>query len=758
MFAKGIAFLAGTVVVCELPTLAPLGPLLPLLCLACAFLFWRRAPHWALVIAGAVWTWQFGSAALAHGFDPVLNGQRWIVTGDIASVPQVDRDHASFDLELVDAPAPIANLRRLRLGWYQRDLDVHAGERWQVLVQLRHAHGLRNPGDYDFEGRLFDQGIDATGYVVRCPCNARIGAASWRSPVLRARAWIATRIAAALPASANLGIVQDLAVGVDEHVTADQWRTFAATGTTHLMAISGFHIAGVAFVAIAIVRALWRWVGTSAFARSDAESIVGMATATGYALLAGFSVPTQRTLVTLACAFLATLLRRATAVWGLLGVALIGVLLLDPLAALGAGFWLSFATVAGILYALEGRIGRRSEWGDLVPAQVAATLCLLPLTLWLFGSVSLIGPLINLVAIPVFSLGLVPAILIGVAALLLLPEPCGAVWFSMIDLAISHAWPVFSALGQSSLAQVHLAVRPVWTMLLLAGGTLWLLAPWPLRIRLLGVAFALPALLWRPPIIAPGGFELTVLDVGQGLSVFVATREHHLLFDTGPQSQSGRAAAEFSVIPFLQQDGITRLDALVLSHGDRDHTGGAAVVRQAVSVTREFAGGKRRAKSGKPCQAGERWNWDGVHFEFLHPAAGSSPVTENNASCVLEVRGTGGTALLTGDIEAAAEQEVLERVNPGRFDVVVVPHHGSRSSSSNDFVAALAPRWAIVAAGYDNRWHFPKAEVTERWQAAGARVLTTAKSGAITFRFEPDALRAQPLEYRERVRRFWHVD
>src|SRR6266850_5579552 len=225
MFAKGIAFLAGTVIVCELPTLAPLGPLLPLLCLACVFLFWSRAPHWALLIAGAAWTCQFGSAALAHGLDPLLNGQRWIVTGDIASVPQVDSDHTSFDLELVDAPAPIAHLRRLRLGWYERDLDVRAGERWQVLVQLRHAHGLRNPGDYDFEGRLFDQGIDATGYVVRCPCNARIGAASWRSPVLRARAWIAMRIAAALPASANLGIVQDLAVGVDEHVTADQWRT-----------------------------------------------------------------------------------------------------------------------------------------------------------------------------------------------------------------------------------------------------------------------------------------------------------------------------------------------------------------------------------------------------------------------------------------------------------------------------------------------------------------------------------------------------
>lgn len=745
-------------VVCELPTLTPLGPLLPLLCLACAFLVWSRAPHGALLIAGALWTWQFGSAALAHGLDPRLNGQRWIVTGDIASVPQVDSEHASFDLALVDAPAPIANLRRLRLGWYERDLDVRAGERWQVLVQLRHAHGLRNPGDNDFEGRLFDQGIDATGYVVRCPCNARIGAASWRSPVLRARAWIAMRIAAAMPASVNLGIVQDLAVGVDEHVTSDQWRTFSATGTTHLMAISGFHIAGVAFVAMAFVRVLWRSVAIRAFARSDAESIVGMTAAICYALLAGFSVPTQRTLVTLACVFLATLLRRASAVWSLLGIALIGVLLLDPLASLGAGFWLSFATVAGILFALEGRVGRRSEWGELVPAQIAATLCLLPLTLWLFGSVSLIGPLINLVAIPVFSLALVPAILIGVAALVLLPQSCGAVWFSMIDLAISKAWPLFSALGHSPLAQIHMAARPAWTMLLLAAGALWSLAPWPLRVRLLGLAFGLPALFWRAPTIGSAGFEVTVLDVGQGLSVFVATREHCLLFDTGPRSQSGRAAAEFSVIPFLQQHGITRLDALVLSHGDRDHTGGAAVVRQAVSVTREFAGGRRNVKSARPCEAGRKWNWDGVDFEFLHPAARSSPATENNASCVLKVTGQEGTALLTGDIDAAAEKEVLEHSDPGRIDVVVVPHHGSRSSSGIDFVATLAPRWAVVAAGYDNRWHFPNSDVVERWQAAGARVLTTARSGAITFRFDPGAVRSQPLEYRESRRLFWHVD
>jgi competence protein ComEC len=757
MFAKGIAFFIGTLVVCALPDLARLEPLLPVLCLALAFLFWSRSLLCALFVAGVLWTWHYGSTALAHGLDPHLNGQRWLVTGQIASVPEVDGQHASFDFDLLDAPAPIANLRKLRLGWYERDLHVRAGERWQVLVQLRHAHGLRNPGAYDFEGRLFDQGIDATGYVVRCPCNARIRAATWRSPVLRAREWIAARIAAALPGSANLGIVQDLAVGFDEHVTTDQWRTFSATGTTHLMAISGFHIAGVAVVAMAIVRVAWRWLGTTAFARRDAESIVGMAAAASYALLAGFSVPTQRTLVTLACVFLAKLLRRAAAVWNLLGVALIGVLLLDPLSGLGAGFWLSFATVAGILYALEGRIGRRSEWRELVPAQAAATLCLLPLTLWLFGSASLVGPLINLVAIPVFSLILVPAILIGVV-LLVLPEPCGSVWFSMIDFAMSRAWPVFATLGHAPLAQVHVAARPAWTMLMLGVGGLWVLAPWPFRVRLLGLAFALPALAWRPPLMAPGGFELTVLDVGQGLSVFIATREHRMLFDTGPQSQSGRAAAEFSVIPFLHQRGDARLDALVLSHGDRDHTGGAAAVREAVSVTREWAGGNRPVPAAEPCVAGLQWTWDGVRFEFLHPAAGHPRVKENDASCVLEVTGVRGAALLTGDIEATAENEVLEHVNPGPVDVVVVPHHGSRGSSGIDFVAALAPRWAVVSAGYDNRWHFPKAEVIERWQAAGARVLTTATSGAITFRFEPDGPLPPPLEYRERVRRFWHVD
>jgi competence protein ComEC len=540
-------------------------------------------------------------------------------------------------------------------------------------------------------------------------------------------------------------------------VTADQWRTFSATGTTHLMAISGFHIAGVAVVAMAIVRAAWCWLGTTAFARSDAESVVGMAAAASYALLAGFSVPTQRTLVTLACVFLAKLLRRASAVWNLLGVALIGVLLIDPLAGLGAGFWLSFATVAGILYALEGRIGRRSEWRELVPAQAAATLCLLPLTLWLFGSASLVGPLINLVAIPVFSLVLVPAILVGVA-LLVLPDPCASVWFSMIDFTLSRAWPVFSTLGHAPLAQIHVAARPAWTMAMLGVGALWVLAPWPFRVRLLGLAFALPALAWRAPTPAPGGFELTVLDVGQGLSVFIATREHRMLFDTGPQSQSGRAAAEFSVIPFLYQRGDARLDALVLSHGDRDHTGGAATVREAVSVTREWAGGNRPLPAAKPCVAGLHWNWDGVRFEFLHPAAAHARVKENDASCVLKVTGARGTALLTGDIEATAEKEVLEHGNPGPIDVVIVPHHGSHSSSGIDFVAALAPRWAIVSAGYDNRWHFPKAEVIERWQAAGARVLTTAKSGAITFRFEPDRPLPPPLEYRERMRRFWHVD
>ena len=760
MFAKSAAFLCGTLLVCQLPSLAPLTGLAPILYCGLALLAWRRAALWAFLMAGILWTWQFGAAALAHGLDPALNGREWLVTGDVSSVPQLAIDHASFDLSLTEAPPAIARLRRLRLAWYEAGVDVRAGERWRLLVRVRHAHGLRNPGDYDFEGRLFGEGIDAIGYVVRCPCNGRIGRATWRSPVLRAREWIAARIASAAPRSPYLGIVQDLAVGLGDRVSPEQWQVFSATGTTHLMAISGFHIAGVALLAMWLVRFGWRVIAPPRGTRADLESVIGMAAAVAYALLAGFSVPTQRTLVTLACVLGARLIRRSTAIWDLLGLALLGVLLLDPLASLGAGFWLSFATVAGILFALQGRVVRRSEWRDLVPAQAAATLCLLPLTLALFGTVAVLGPLVNLVAIPVFSLLLVPAVLAGVA-LLAVPGGIAEMWFRLIERAIATAWPGFEMLANSSMAIQHVSERPAWTLALLAVGVLWMLAPWPLLLRLMGLALALPVVSWHPPALAHGAFDLTVLDVGQGLSTYVATREHALLFDTGPASKTGRAAAEFSIVPFLRSRARTDLDVLVLSHSDRDHVGGAQAVRRAVRVLREFVGGDLRGHQADACRAGETWIWDDVRFRFLHPPAGPSAggaVRENDASCVLLISGPGGSVLLTGDIETAAEQALIGRSAVHPVDTVVVPHHGSRTSSGVEFVAALAPRWALVSAGYDNRWNFPKREVVERWQASGATTLSTSQSGAITLHFGATGLTGEPEEYRRTERRFWHVD
>jgi competence protein ComEC len=416
--------------------------------------------------------------------------------------------------------------------------------------------------------------------------------------------------------------------------------------------------------------------------------------------------------------------------------------------------------VAGILFALEGRLVRRSQWRELLPAQAAATLCLLPLTLALFATISLLGPLINLLAIPVFSLLLVPAVLGGVV-LLAVPGGLADAWFRLIERAIAAAWPGFEALANSSAAIAHVSQRPAWTLVLLAAGMLWMLAPWPLLLRLTGLVLALPVVYWQPPALARGAFELTVLDVGQGLSTYVATRGHALLFDTGPASKSGRAAAEFSIVPFLRGRARTELDMLVLSHSDRDHVGGAEAVRRAVRVLREIVGGDLRRHGADACFAGETWTWDEVRFEFLHPAAASltgASALENDASCVLAISGAGGSALLTGDIESGAERALIARGQVHRVDVVVVPHHGSRSSSGVEFVAALAPRWALVSAGYDNRWSFPKPEVVARWQAAGATTLSTARSGAITLRFGPAGLAGEPEQYRRTQRRFWHVD
>jgi len=514
----------------------------------------------------------------------------------------------------------------------------------------------------------------------------------------------------------------------------------------------------------------WLWRRSSALLLAlparKASALAGFLAALVYCLIAGFAVPAQRTLYMVGVVALALWTGRVSSVSRVLCAALLLVLLLDPWAVLAPGFWLSFGAVAVILYVVTGR--RQAEggaglgqglvqWGRV---QWAITLALAPLLLVWFQQMSLVSPLANAVAIPLVSLVVTPLALAGSV----LP-------FDLI-LKLAHAvmaaqmWLLeWCAALPAAVWQQH-APAP-WTVALALAGTAWLLLPRGVPARWLGLPLMLPMFAVVPPAPVHGALWLTVLDVGQGLAVFAQTERHALLYDTGPAYSPDADSGSRVILPFLRASGIAQLDALVVTHDDNDHAGGAATVLGGLPVAALYTSlapthAAWLAAPGYrlPCAAGQGWDWDGVRFELLHPAAGSYAVDRiksNDRSCVLRIAAANGTVLLTGDIEVRSERELLARAPQKlRADVLVVPHHSSRTSSTQEFIAAVRPRWAVLPVGYRNRFGHPQLDVVERYRASGAQLLRTDNSGAVIVRIDDAGTVVQA--YRELRRRYWYAD
>ncbi|HEY7378202.1 MAG TPA: DNA internalization-related competence protein ComEC/Rec2 [Steroidobacteraceae bacterium] len=683
--------------------------------------------------AGVLWALVRACVLLNQQLPPTLEGTDWLVRGDVISIPAAQNRQVRFDF----APEPQPGLPgRLQLSWFDTSITPQATEHWQLRVRLRVPRGFANPGGFDYEGALFRSGVGATGYVRTSEDNHYLSE-RWRDyPILALRAAIARRIGDALRDDTASGIVAGLAVGATEQITTDQWQVFTATGTTHLIAISGLHVTMVAAIVMLLVRRLWRWPATRVplTCQADVAALAGALAAAAYALLAGFSVPTQRTLAMLIVGLASQCLRRAQPASHVLSLALFAVLLLDPHAALSAGFWLSFVAVAVILALLGGSEARPHPLRAFLATQRVVSLALLPATLLLFGTVSLIAPIANLVAIPAFSGVLVPLTLLG--TLLLGCAPALAKWLFALDGWCVHLlWALLERAASIPSALVHLPAPTTLGWLLLVFAVLVALCPLPWGARWPPLLLV-PVLIASPSRMSAGDFTLTVLDVGQGLAAVVRTRSHVLLFDAGPRFRNTRSAGELAVVPYLGHVGVRHIDLLVISHADADHSGGVSAVERLVS-TREIRLGGHVAGLLAPaadCTRGEAWTWDDVHFEFLSPG-GSERWSRNDGSCVLEISNATSRALLTGDIEAGSEQRIAALGLWSTVDAIVVPHHGSASSSSAALVDAVAARYAIVSAGAHNRWHFPHAAVVARWCRAGAEVINTADWGAITLEF-----------------------
>ncbi len=733
--------------------LSPVSALRAALCVAAGL---------ALGFGGAAWR---AEVRLADTLPFVWEGVDVELVGAVASLPQPGEKGTRFVFDVSSVRTPGATVPpRISLMWYaERERApprLVAGQRWQITARLKRPRGLVNPPGFDFEPWALERGLRATGYVRAKAATTQLEprVEGWPYTLHRWRGEIRDTMAARLGEGRLRGVLVALAIGDQDAIAQADWQVFWRTGVGHLMSISGLHITMLAALAFALVTFAWVRVPGLALVwpARKAGVVAGLLAATAYALLTGFAVPAQRTVLMLATLAACVLADRHGSPSRVLALTAVVVVAADPWAVLSGGLWLSFGAVAAIFYVLALRTGTSGKLRRAVWEQLAVTVVMLPMLLALFQEFSLVSPLANAIAIPLVSLAVVPLTLAGAfldAGALLAAAHQLMVWL-MVPLEALAAVP-------GGMLESH-APAP-WTVACALAGCALLLAPrgWPMR--WMGMIWIAPMFAVLPAVPSAGEAWVDVLDVGQGLAVVVRTASRTLVYDTGPAWSAESDSGQRIVVPFLRGEGLRRLHGLVLSHGDDDHVGGAASVAAArdprwvvssLDADHPLLG---FFAATRPCAAGQSWSWDGVRFEVLHPAA-ASPVEgrskPNDRSCVLKVASRSASMLLPGDVEARGEAAMLARDAAAlRSDVLLVPHHGSRTSSTAAFLDAVAPRLSVVSLGHRNRFRHPHETVVQRHAERGIRLRRTDQEGALRVILPAaGAARAERLAL---ARRYW---
>ncbi|MEW6036999.1 MAG: DNA internalization-related competence protein ComEC/Rec2 [Pseudomonadota bacterium] len=759
-----LAFVLGGIVVQTLPELPSPTLLAGLAVAALALLLRRRILPGALLL-GFAWASTFALFRLHDELPRDLEGRDVTLEGTIASLPEPNARSVRFEFDVgrvispEDARIPV----HLRLTWYDTARPLRAGERWRLTVRLKRPHGMLNPGGMDYELWLFSRNIRALGYVRENPGNALLEPANPWLPGAWRQA-LSDRIHASLAESPFDGVIRALVMGDDAAITPAQWEVLRRTGTAHLIAISGSHISLVALIAYGVAARFAALLQVMRWPPPALAAVTAVFAAAGYSALTGFAIPTRRALIMIAIAMGGIIAQRHLRPAHTLALALASVVLLDPLAVTSPGFWLSFLAVGCILYLLTGRLRRGGLLSGLAWTNWATSLGLAPVLLFFFGQISLVSPLANLFAVPVLGLAITPLALFSALALLVWPE-AGKVLMGLTETLVAWAWQALEWLSALSWAQWQHAAPPFPTALLAALGTVVLMIPRGIPGRWLGLFLLLPAATHAPEPPPKGGYRLTVLDVGQALASVVETHAHTLVFDTGARLSDSFDMGTAVLEPYLRSRGISAIDTLVVSHGDNDHIGGAAGLLQRFPVAAALSSVPDRLShpGAKSCQAGQSWEWDGVRFEMLWPPAlggaegKGAAGKDNDASCVLRISTPQGSALLPGDIERGAEAGLVARYGTALASTVLVaPHHGSKTSSSPEFLSEVRPSAVLVSAGYRNRWGFPSPQVMERYRRSGIEVFDTASGGALTVQPGDNGAEPEIRPYRLSHRRYWH--
>jgi len=805
-----IAGSLGIVAVCVLPLLPSLPQMIFLLTLMVILLIYSKispassslrgliTPIISAFLAGVLWAAGYGYLVLERQIPSSWEGLDLWVQGTIVGLPESEsestdkdsepsvrnRDIQSFDFEIdkevcnsLDSHIArcFSALKLIRLKWYEKTI-VKPGQQWRFLVRLKKPMGAANPGTFDYQTWLIAQGFGANGYVRKHRENRLLGETTNSIDSLRSRA--ALMFDQHLHGLQNIGIFKALILGDKRGIESQQWQLFSRTGTTHLMVISGLHVGLLASLAFILARTGILLISR----RLSADrwgALFAVFVALSYAAAAGLSLPTQRALIMISVWMAVVFFRRQVApVSGLL-TALLVCLLYDPLAPVGSSFWMSFMAVSCIFFAVTGR--KSSSAGFLknsllksLSSQYWVFIGLLPVLAILMGQLSLVSPFANVLLVPLFAVVIVPFTILG-AIILLVSVLFGATaetiqsWLGFwhcLDQLMSFAFKCLTWLDDNNKYGLRYIPGLPWQLKLVAVfGAVVLLLPRGMPLRLTGVALLAPLFTYRPELLPEGDIRLTVLDVGQGLSIVVQTQNHRLIYDTGPAMGDRFSAAKSNVVPYLRYWGIDSVDTLVLSHGDNDHAGGRGELIENIPIEQLYYGEDIQGLpfQSRHCDADINWSWDTVKFEFL--GSGDTGVTgdkraskkqnPNDLSCVMMITAGETKFLFTGDIGKKVEKELVSNRGIDLFaTVLIAPHHGSSNSSSQVFVERVNAKHVVFSSGYRNQFKHPRSDVVIRYKSRHAIIHSTATDGAITFSVHEGKLKTVS-HYRDTIRRYW---
>jgi competence protein ComEC len=734
-----------------------------------AFLKLFFSSNWVLFFVacclGFSWSLIIAHQRLSQQLPKILEGKTLIAKGRILTIPENHSDAVRFDflIQKLETSIPIRYPISVRIkGYFYKNsnvlTDFKKGDIWQFALRLRRPRAFWNPGSFDYQAELFQQNICAIGYLLeKFPLHLIQRANAYYS-IDNLRQKITAKVKKALQDYPLLGLISALTTGIRCEITDEQWQVMRGTGTNHLFAISGLHLAFIAGIIYWVVRFICCRIpyATLYIPAPKMASALTLLSAIFYSALAGFAIPTQRALLMLSAFSLAIIKRRYLTSWHSFHLALLIILIIEPFAVLSASFWLSFTAVILIFYAVLNRIKPLKNWRAWCRIQLTVSLGLIPLSLLFFHQISWISFAANLIAIPSIGFLVLPFSLLG--SLLSLVSPVlGNPILIFAEQLLELLWKLLNFFSEIPFAQYYAYLSNRWILVSSLVGILLLLAPKGMPTRCLGFFWILPLFFGESQRPQYGDIWIHLLDVGQGLASVVRTQHHVLIYDTGPRLSPSFDAGKLVILPFLQTIGVQKVNLMVISHGDNDHSGGAMIILKQIQVDKVLSSIPKKflPKIVNLCEEKMHWQWDGISFEILYPPM-NHHYLGNNSSCVLKISNHSQSILLVGDIEKAAENYLVHVKQKELLStVLVVPHHGSKTSSSIEFLNHVQPAYALFPTGFHNRFKFPHKIVLNRYERLGSKIYNTAMVGTITLKLNALSNNIQAETYYEKNHRFW---